>query len=400
MTEREAFIHGIAANPYDDTARLAFADWLDEHGEHPRAEFIRVQVELEPIRDKYEIPRAAELHKRENELWNAHHNQWSGYAEFRRGFPDIYHNSAKGFIEFGPDARAASPTIRRAVIYCLNGWGKRLAACEALEGLAELELACWYANADLKALAASPHLSKLQVLVLWMGSSEATLCRLAVQGAAWPNLRELVLFDPEGSNEKGIKKRVASINRSAKRELARYERGYPELFPLNGCVWSDFPMAGRLADGRAAVLDWDVSPDTPHGAPLTGLHVRTFDAAGAPAEELRLPLPPELAGARFCENWNWDERHTQVARAALGFEPGFIRVREDALELDGGWGPVRGHSDDWDLCGCADPENPTDYHGRPDPTGAGGTIYTLIHSGQFVIENDAWADKRGRVHST
>ncbi|MBM3978970.1 MAG: TIGR02996 domain-containing protein [Planctomycetes bacterium] len=62
MNERDAFVRGIAADLYDDTPRLAFADWLDEHGEHDRAEFVRVQCELEPMRDRYEIPRAAELH--------------------------------------------------------------------------------------------------------------------------------------------------------------------------------------------------------------------------------------------------------------------------------------------------------------------------------------------------
>lgn len=37
----------ILANPDDDTVRLVFADWLEESGEADRAEFIRVQVELD-----------------------------------------------------------------------------------------------------------------------------------------------------------------------------------------------------------------------------------------------------------------------------------------------------------------------------------------------------------------
>lgn len=43
--EREAFIAAVAANPDDDTARLAFADWLQERGAEDRAEFIRLQCE-------------------------------------------------------------------------------------------------------------------------------------------------------------------------------------------------------------------------------------------------------------------------------------------------------------------------------------------------------------------
>lgn len=46
MTDRQAFIDAIIAQPDDDLPRLIFADWLDEQGEGERAEFIRVQCEL------------------------------------------------------------------------------------------------------------------------------------------------------------------------------------------------------------------------------------------------------------------------------------------------------------------------------------------------------------------
>jgi len=47
MSERDAFLAAIAAAPEDDTARLAFADWLDEQEDAPgqwraTAEFIRL----------------------------------------------------------------------------------------------------------------------------------------------------------------------------------------------------------------------------------------------------------------------------------------------------------------------------------------------------------------------
>ncbi|MBY0460427.1 MAG: TIGR02996 domain-containing protein [Gemmataceae bacterium] len=56
MDEMLPFLRAIAADPGDDTPRLAFADWLDEHDQHPRAEFIRLQIELErtdPSADGY-----------------------------------------------------------------------------------------------------------------------------------------------------------------------------------------------------------------------------------------------------------------------------------------------------------------------------------------------------------
>lgn len=49
MTDRDLLLRAILDEPADDTARLVYADWLDELGgarSAARAEFIRVQVEL------------------------------------------------------------------------------------------------------------------------------------------------------------------------------------------------------------------------------------------------------------------------------------------------------------------------------------------------------------------
>ena len=48
MSERAAFVSAILDNPADDTVRLVFADWLDEHGEPERAEFIRAILGAHP----------------------------------------------------------------------------------------------------------------------------------------------------------------------------------------------------------------------------------------------------------------------------------------------------------------------------------------------------------------
>lgn len=46
MTVADGLLADILAHPEDDTPRLILADWLDEHGEAERGEFIRVQCEL------------------------------------------------------------------------------------------------------------------------------------------------------------------------------------------------------------------------------------------------------------------------------------------------------------------------------------------------------------------
>ena len=72
MRQDEAFLADIVEHPDDDAPRLVYADWLEDHGDPERAEFIRTQCELEPIRDRYEIARAPELHSREEELLRKH----------------------------------------------------------------------------------------------------------------------------------------------------------------------------------------------------------------------------------------------------------------------------------------------------------------------------------------
>ena len=46
MFEEAEFIKAIARAPDDDSVRMVYADWLDEHGDPNRAEFIRIQCGL------------------------------------------------------------------------------------------------------------------------------------------------------------------------------------------------------------------------------------------------------------------------------------------------------------------------------------------------------------------
>jgi uncharacterized protein (TIGR02996 family) len=67
------FLQAIRAAPDDDGPRLVYADWLDEHGDPARAEFIRVQCEV--ARAKPGRPRGA-LRKRQEELLAEHDFRW------------------------------------------------------------------------------------------------------------------------------------------------------------------------------------------------------------------------------------------------------------------------------------------------------------------------------------
>jgi uncharacterized protein (TIGR02996 family) len=168
MTDHDALIAAMRLSPDDDVLRLAYADWLEEHSDLARAEFLRAQIEFEPLRDDYESERAGELRHRFAHLaydeqvhgWLA----WMGpllgkldgdgvYFEFRRGFLDEIALPAKWFLEHAETIRANCPLLRRVSLFRFNGWGKRVAECEHLEGLPELEIACWAGDKDYLALA-------------------------------------------------------------------------------------------------------------------------------------------------------------------------------------------------------------------------------------------------------
>jgi uncharacterized protein (TIGR02996 family) len=86
MSDADALLAAIRAAPDDDAPRLIYADWLEEHGQPGRAEFIRVQCELA----RNDSPT---LRQREAELLAAHHDAFAGSLaapglrfRFRRGF--------------------------------------------------------------------------------------------------------------------------------------------------------------------------------------------------------------------------------------------------------------------------------------------------------------------------
>jgi uncharacterized protein (TIGR02996 family) len=46
MTQDEAFLQEILAHPDDNTPRLIYADWLDEHDQSERAEYLRAECRI------------------------------------------------------------------------------------------------------------------------------------------------------------------------------------------------------------------------------------------------------------------------------------------------------------------------------------------------------------------
>jgi uncharacterized protein (TIGR02996 family) len=91
MSERDALLAAIVAQPDDDAARLVYADWLQEHGQERRAQFIRAQVWAE--RAEPFGPEARKQARLAESLIEGFRGEWVRHLQqrlvawgFRRGF--------------------------------------------------------------------------------------------------------------------------------------------------------------------------------------------------------------------------------------------------------------------------------------------------------------------------
>ena len=153
----DAFLATIRAAPADDLPRLVYADWLDEHGDPARAEFVRVQCELAQLGEI--APRRPGLEDREHALLAANEPAWRGFPagavaewEFRRGFVDQVAVSTDGLLHPPTGAALARHPVRRLAIgdatYATDDaarMGRVVAvAGPILAGVEQLDLSGWF----------------------------------------------------------------------------------------------------------------------------------------------------------------------------------------------------------------------------------------------------------------
>jgi uncharacterized protein (TIGR02996 family) len=118
LSTHDSLFQAILDAPDDDAPRLVYADWLMEHGDTERGEFIRLSVLLhrrglgnvQPGRDVDSI-RQHELERQNRDRWLADLPSLEGirWWAFRRGFATIYANGWPALKKFGPLIWAASP---------------------------------------------------------------------------------------------------------------------------------------------------------------------------------------------------------------------------------------------------------------------------------------------------
>jgi uncharacterized protein (TIGR02996 family) len=71
-----SLLDAARAEPHDDAPRLVLADWLDDHAEHDRAQFVRLQLALTPGSRSIEATKRKELERRCRALLDRHGGCW------------------------------------------------------------------------------------------------------------------------------------------------------------------------------------------------------------------------------------------------------------------------------------------------------------------------------------
>jgi uncharacterized protein (TIGR02996 family) len=119
---KEAFLEAIRESPADDTPRLVYADWLDEHGDSDRAEFIRAQCAL--ARMQSGSPDRSQLQKRADKLLRSHGESWFGSllktfkkgVVVERGFLTEIRGPIDGVLRHGEDIKTFAPALRTLAV--------------------------------------------------------------------------------------------------------------------------------------------------------------------------------------------------------------------------------------------------------------------------------------------
>jgi uncharacterized protein (TIGR02996 family) len=227
-SDGDALMCAICEQPWEDTPRLIYADWLQENGQPDRAEFIRLQIELEALpmekrRGSAQFYRAESLHAR-------HERPVPGSGG--RAVPAHLKHAWSADLPAGAGvvwgeryARGFQHAVMFADIVAVRAHGAACAAARPVDDVAVIDIE-W---AEVGELVALPWVARLRVLRLSGNvgiigahalARAATLARLehldlsraqvtdaglrALAAAGLPNLVRLGLDGNPGVTEAGL----------------------------------------------------------------------------------------------------------------------------------------------------------------------------------------------------
>ena len=194
--DEAAFIDRIREDHADDLPRLIYADWLDERGDQPRADFIRVQCALAKLpRDD---PAAEQLRVVETALTDAHAAAWGrdidplveGFS-FRRGLIEAVTVTPGQFAKLNDGVFARYP-IRRLRFVRLTSAAFKVFQSPLLKYAAELDFSGFPLDAvTATAVGRSRFLRNLDLLDLGYTGIDAIALRMLTHSPAVARLKTL-----------------------------------------------------------------------------------------------------------------------------------------------------------------------------------------------------------------
>ena len=183
--DQKQLLRAIRDNPDEDTPRLMYADWLEEHNDPARAEFVRVQCRLAERGRRELVPPADPDRQRELQLERQLGERWLAelpavrgvrWTGFWRGFPIASVASATTLVRAAVKVWGAAPVESVGVIG-LNATGARvLAGSPVFDRVRVLTVSVRRGSEQpLRTLFGSPRAEALRRLSLLSGLGEAGL---------------------------------------------------------------------------------------------------------------------------------------------------------------------------------------------------------------------------------
>jgi uncharacterized protein (TIGR02996 family) len=259
----------IKAHPEDNSARLVYSDWLEEHGQPERAELIRVQCALAalPEEDIRRIP----LEQRSADLLTRHGASWSkglpSQVQWRRGFPEIFKVRVGDYLRHTEALGALAP-VQVIRLYepaedelAKDDYGLeveeliRLTQCSLLDRWTDLEIAPSFWSYDSQewfaALMASPYLTRLRRLSVHSNDClGGSVC--LVSNAKFACLTHLDIYNSDsgggGPADEGITKIVTSPYMA---QLEYFDFGICDVGDDGLCALATSPYMARLKTLKA-----------------------------------------------------------------------------------------------------------------------------------------------------
>src|SRR5205085_5003860 len=120
MAQEDTLLAAVRQDPEDDAPRLVYADWLEEHGDPARAEYIRLQCRLAERERDVDPTFPDPDWEREMELERANHDRWAAelptlpgvyfsFGDAFRGFPAVAARNPDGLARHADRILAATP---------------------------------------------------------------------------------------------------------------------------------------------------------------------------------------------------------------------------------------------------------------------------------------------------